>query len=40
MSQYDILIRGGTLVSAEGRTVADLAIRASASPRSWSPARR
>lgn len=27
MSQYDILIRGGTLVSAEGRTVADLAIR-------------
>jgi len=27
MIQYDILIRGGTLVSAEGRTVADLAIR-------------
>ena len=27
MSQYDILIRGGTLVSAEGRTDADIAIR-------------
>ena len=27
MSHHDILIRGGTLVSAQGRTVADLAIR-------------